>query len=235
MKVLLVISYDGSKFHGFQRQKNVRNVQGYLEESLSNILEEKVIVKGAGRTDAGVHAYCQVVHFDTDKNIIGLKHKLNNHLIDMRVKKLKKVKNNFHARHSVKNKIYLYKVDLSNSKDTNYYLRVNNKLNIKKMKDASKLFLGTHDFENFVAGFRDNYISTIISIKIYKIGKTLYFKFKGYGFYRYMVRNMVGSLLEVGKDKIEKNVIESMLSDKNDKRRLPTSSPNGLYLYKINY
>ena len=235
MKVMLVISYDGSKFHGFQRQNNVRNVQGYLEESLSNILHEDIIIKGAGRTDAGVHAYYQVVHFDTDKDISNLKHKLNSILTDMKVKKVKVVDDNFHARHSVKNKIYLYKVDLSNTKDTNYYLRVNNKLDIKKMKDTSKLFLGTHDFENFVAGYRDDYTSTIISIKIYKIGNTLYFKFKGYGFYRYMVRNLVGALLEVGKGKIDKAVIESMLYDKDNKRRLPTSSPNGLYLVKINY
>ena len=235
MKVMMVISYDGSKFHGFQRQNNVRNVQGYLEESLSNILNENIIIKGAGRTDAGVHAYYQVVHFETNNNISNLKNKLNNILTDVKVKKIKIVDDNFHARHSVKNKIYLYKVDLSNNKDTNYYLRVKNKLNIKKMKEASKVFLGTHDFENFVAGIREDYKSTIISIKIYKIGKTLYFKFKGYGFYRYMVRNLVGALLEVGKGKIEIEVIENMLNNKDNKRRLPTSSPNGLYLYKINY
>lgn len=235
MKVMLVISYDGSKFHGFQRQNNVRNVQGYLEDNLSKILNEPVIIKGAGRTDAGVHAMYQAVHFETNKNIKYLKNKLNKVLFDVKIKKVKIVNDSFHARHSVKNKTYLYKVDLSNSKSTNYYLRVNSKLDIKKMKDASKVFLGTHDFENFVAGFRDDYTSTIISIKIYKIGKTLYLKFKGYGFYRYMVRNLVGALLEVGKHKIEKEVIESMLNDKDNKKRLPTSSPNGLYLYKINY
>ena len=235
MKVMLVISYDGSKFHGFQRQNNVRNVQGYLEDNLSKILNEPVIIKGAGRTDAGVHAMYQTVHFETNKNIKYLKKILNKVLVDVKIKKVKIVNDSFHARHSVKNKTYLYKVDLSNTKDTNYYLRVNSKLDIKKMKDASKVFLGTHDFENFVAGFRDDYTSTIISIKIYKIGKTLYLKFKGYGFYRYMVRNLVGALLEVGKHKIEKKEIESMLNDKNNKKRLPTSSPNGLYLYKIYY
>ena len=235
MKYMMVISYDGSKFHGFQRQNNIRNVQGYIEENLSKILNEKIIIKGSGRTDAGVHAYYQVVHFETNKDIYHLKNKLNNILEDIKIKKIKKVDINFHARHSVKSKIYLYKIDLSNKRDSNYYLKVNYKIDINKMKDASKVFIGTHDFENFVAGFREDYTSTINKIKFYKFNKILYIKFKGYGFYRYMVRNLVGSLLEVGKGKLSIEELNDILNNKDNKRRLPTSSPNGLYLYKINY
>ena len=187
MKYMMVISYDGSKFHGFQRQNNIRNVQGYIEENLSKILNEKIIIKGSGRTDAGVHAYYQVVHFETNKDIHHLKNKLNNILEDIKIKKIKKVDINFHARHSVKSKIYLYKIDLSNKRDSNYYLKVNYKIDINKMKDVSKVFIGTHDFENFVAGIREDYTSTINKIKIYRFNKKLYIKFKGYGFYRYMV------------------------------------------------
>lgn len=231
----MVLSYDGSKFHGFQRQNNVRNVQGYLEESLSKILKEDIIIKGAGRTDRGVHALYQVVHFNTTKDTSNLKRNLNNVLKDLRVRKIKKVNENFHARHSVKNKTYLYKIDLSNNKDDNYYLKVRNKLNIKKMKDASRLFLGTHDFRNFVAGERLDYIGTILDIKIFKFNNILYFKFKGIGFYRYMVRNLVGALLEVGKGKTTEETIKNMLEYPDIEKRLPTSSPNGLYLLKINY
>lgn len=235
MKYMMVISYDGSKFHGFQRQKNVRNVQGYLESELSNLLNEIIVVKGAGRTDCGVHANYQVVHFETNKNISNIKNSLNKILIDMKIKKIKKVDDDFHARHSVKNKIYLYKIDLSNKKSDNYYLKVKYNLDINKMKRASKLFLGTHNFKNFVAGERIDYTGTILDIKIFKYNNVLYLKFKGIGFYRYMIRNLVGALLEVGKGKIQQKVIKDMLDNYSLEKRLPTSSPNGLYLYKINY
>lgn len=235
MKYMMVISYDGSKFHGFQRQNNVRNVQGYLEECISSILNENTIIKGSGRTDAGVHAYYQVVHFETNKSVRKLKSKLNKLLKDVKIKKIKRVNDDFHARHSVKSKVYLYKIDLSNKRNSNYYLRINIKLNISKMKKAAKIFIGTHNFENFVAGFRENYTSTIKNIKFYKINNILYIKFSGYGFYRYMVRNLVGALLEVGKNKLTEEELFDILNNKDNKKRLPTSSPNGLYLYKINY
>ena len=233
MRLMLVVSYDGSKFHGFQRQKNVKNVQGYLEEGLSKLYQQEILVKGAGRTDAYVHAKYQVVHFDCAYKIKGLKKKLNKLLPDIYIRKVKVVNEDFHARHSVYNKTYLYKIDLSLKKDENYYLRVNH-LNIKKMQEASRLFIGTHDFRAFVAGERINYITTIDKIKIYKIGTTLYLKFTGKSFYRYMVRNLVGALILVGKDKIDGQLINDMLNNKTD-RRLDTSSPKGLYLVKIRY
>lgn len=235
MKYMMVISYDGSKFHGFQRQKDVRNVQGYLEDNLSKVLNEDIMIKGAGRTDRGVHARYQVIHFETNKNICNLKKKLNVILVDLKVKKIKKVDSSFHARHSVKLKTYIYKVDLSRNRDSNYYALVNYKLNIKKMKNASKLFIGTHNFKNFVSGERLDYTSTIIDIKIIKLNNVLYFKFVGIGFFRYMVRNLVGSLIEIGKGKIDDMVIKEMLLKPEIEKRLPTSSPNGLYLYKIKY
>ena len=234
MKYMLVISYDGSKFCGFQRQNDVRNVQGYLESVLSKILEEDIVIKGAGRTDAGVHALYQVVHLETNKDVKNLKDKANKILKDVKIKKIKKVDACFHARHSAKSKTYLYKIDLKGDKDKNYYGYVKNKLDINKMREVSKLFLGTHDFQNFVAGDREDYQTTITKIKIYKFNKVLYLEFTGYAFYRYMVRNLVGALVEVGKGKVNKEDIQDMLEHKTT-RRLPTFSPNGLYLKKINY
>lgn len=235
MRIKLVISYDGSKFYGFQRQNNLVSVQKELENTLSNIYNEDIVVKGAGRTDKGVHAKYQVVHFDTLKNISNLKRLLNNNLKDIKVKKIKYVNNDFHARHSVKEKIYLYKIDLSNKRNGNYYLLMKYNLDIKKMKEASKLFIGTHDYKCFVAGFRDDYVSTINNIKIYKFNNVLYLKFIGIGFYRYMVRNMVGALIAIGKNKASYNDILNMLNNPNCEKRLPTASPNGLYLVKIKY
>ena len=148
---------------------------------------------------------------------------------------MKLVSEVFHARHSVKSKTYIYKIDLTMKRDNNYYCSIKNNLNIKKIKKASTLFLGTHNFKNFVSGERDNYISTILDIKIYKFNNILYFKFKGIGFFRYMVRNLVGALIEIGKGKIDSNIIEDMLKYPEKEKRLPTISPNGLYLDKINY
>ncbi len=235
MKYMMVLSYDGSKFHGFQRQNNVRNVQGELEKILTKLLNENIVIKGSGRTDAKVHAKGQVIHFETNKSIEHLKNKLNDELKDIKIKKIKKVDDNFHARHSVKNKIYLYKIDLTGKRNSDYYCIIKNKISISNMKKVSKLFLGTHDFHNFVAGKRDDYISTILSIRFYKINNILYIKFKGIGFYRYMVRNLVGALLEIGKGKIDESVIKDMLNNPDLEKRLPTSSPTGLYLIKINY
>lgn len=234
MKYMLVVSYDGSKFHGFQRQKDVRNVQGYLEKNLSEILNEVIVVKGAGRTDRGVHAKYQVVHFETSKDIKNLKNILNYKLKDLKIKKIKQVSADFHARHSVRTKTYLYKLDLSGKRDINYYGKERSKLDINKMRKASKLFIGTRNFKLFVAGERLDYTSTILDIKICKFNKVIYFKFTGIGFYRYMVRNLVGALVEVGKNKVDEATIKDMLELKLEKR-LPTSSPNGLYLYNIKY
>ena len=235
MKYMMVLSYDGSKFYGFQRQKNVRNVQGEIEKYLKLVLNEEILVKGAGRTDRGVHAKYQVLHFETDKNIKKLKRKLNKLLSDIKVKQIKKVDNNFHARHSVKMKTYIYKIDLKYKKDENYYLKVKYDLNINKIKEASKNFLGTHNFKNFVSGKRDDYTSTIIDIKIYKFKGVLYLKFKCVGFFRYMVRNLVGALIEIGKGKVDKKIIVDMLDKYDIEKKLPTASPNGLYLYRIKY
>lgn len=235
MKYKMIISYDGSKFYGFQRQANVINVQGYLEKILSILLNEEIVIKGAGRTDKGVHAKYQVIHFETNKNISKLKKKLNKMLEFVHIKKIKRVNNDFHARFSVKNKIYVYKVDLKGNKDHNYYLKEIRPLNIKNMKEASKYMLGTHNFKNFVAGERQSYESTILSIRIYKFNNVLYFRFKGIGFFRYMVRNLVGALLEVGKGKISPLVIKDMLNSPDIEKRLPTVLPSGLYLVKINY
>ncbi len=235
MKYMMVLAYDGSKFNGFQRQKNAPSIQGSIERALSKILKEDIQVKGAGRTDRGVHAKYQVVHFITNKNVSNIKSSLNEQLENIKVKKIKPVNDDFHARHSVLSKTYLYKIDLSNKKDSNYYLNVKNTLDINKMKKASKLFLGTHDFKNFVAGEREDYHSHIKSIKITKFNNVLYIKFIGVGFYRYMVRNLVGALLEVGKGKVEINTIKDMLDNPEKEKRLTTVSPNGLYLIKIKY
>ncbi len=234
-RILIKFCYDGSKFHGFQRQNNVRNVQGELEQKLSEVFNEKIVIKGAGRTDAKVHAKNQYAHFDVDKKIILLKYKLNKLLKDIKIKSIKYVDNNFHARYSPKYKIYEYIISFNKNDDSNYYSKCYKNIDINKMIKGSKIFIGTHNFKNFVSGYRDNYETTIFDIKFKFINNRLHIKFKGIGFYRYMVRNLVGALTDLGKDKINEEVIKGMLDKPEIDKRLSTAKPEGLYLINIKY
>lgn len=238
MRIKLVFSYDGSKFKGFQRQKGVRSVQATVEEALSKIYGEKIEIKGAGRTDAGVHANYQVAHYDNNKKVKNLEKRINDLVLpDIVIKSATQVKDDFHARQSAKKKEYIYKINLGPFQHalTNYYMQPRFKLDISLMKTASKYMLGTHDFKNFVAGERDDYTTTIHSITFNKRFSKLEIRFVGTGFYRYMVRNLVGALLEVGKCKVPIYEIENMISLPNIEKRLPTAEPEGLYLNKIWY
>ena len=238
MRIKITFSYDGSKFNGFQRLNNLRSVQKDIEDALMIIYGEKIEIKGAGRTDAKVHANGQVAHFDVIKKSDGLKDKLNKLLNpDITIKAVKKVNVDFHARKTAKKKEYIYKINLGayQSSLNDYYYQPRYKIDISLMKDASKLFLGTHDFHNFVAGERDNYITTIYSITFTKTFGKLEIRFIGVGFYRYMVRNLVGALLEVGKYKIRRDVIREMLENPNKPKSLPTAPAEGLYLNKVWY
>ena len=237
MRYLIKFSYDGTKFHGFQRQKDAKNVQKTLEDALSKILGKSIEIKGSGRTDAGVHALMQCAHFDYDgKLTIDLIDKINNALKgEIVINKFKKVNIDFHARHDVKKKTYVYKINNGKYKNdyVGYYYQVKYPIDIKKMKKASKLFVGEHDFHNFVSGFRIDYTTYIYEVGIKKKGDIILIKFVGTGFYRYMVRHLVGALLDVGRGKVDATVIENMLSNPNLDKKLSVAPADGLYLTKI--
>ena len=234
MRIFLVFKYDGSYFNGFQRQKNVRSVQKDIEESLSNIYNKEIEIKGAGRTDAKVHANGQTATADVPYYIDDLKDMLNMELKNIIIKKIKVVDDDFHARFSAKGKVYLYKIKL-NTKGTNpYYLCLKN-VDVDKMKETSKLFIGTHNFINFVSGSREDYTSTIHSIKFFKCFNYLLIYFDGVGFYRYMVRNLVGAMIDVGKGKTSISVVKKMIEDPTYRKQLSTALPQGLYLQKVKY
>lgn len=239
MRYLIRFSYDGTKFHGFQRQKNVKNVQGTLEKVLSSYFNLPIIIKGSGRTDAGVHAYNQCAHFDIDRKILRKDIKNINDLLNKEIiiKSCKLVSNSFHARYSVKEKTYIYKMNIGkyNEKLEGYYCQSKADYDIKLMKNVAKLFVGTHDFHNFVSGERDDYVSTIFKIKIKRYKDILTFTFKGVGFYRYMVRHLVGALLSVGKHKSTLEDIKNMLAKPDIKQELPVVPAEGLYLAQVKY
>ena len=239
MYYLVRIAYDGSKFYGFQRLNKHLSVQKVLEDALTKINKKEVVVKGAGRTDRGVHALDQGVSFKLDIKIDkdGLKEALNS-LIGpyIYVNEVIEVDENFHARFSTVSKKYVYKINLGNYNvyNVDYIYQCPYKLNIDLIKQVGDLYLGIHDFRNFVSGTRDNYEAIIYDIN-YKIDNDiLEITFHGKSFYRYMVRNLVGMMIEVGrgKDKVEK--VKRMLDTDKDLTGY-TAPACGLYLYKIEY
>lgn len=241
MRYLITFSYDGSNYNGYQIQKNKPTIQGELERILSMILNDNVKVSASGRTDAKVHAVNQKAHFDCCKKLDLIKFKMSlNKLMpsDIYIKDIKNVKDDFHARFNVKEKEYHYKINLKeyNPFDRKYIYQYNRELNIDKMIEASKYLIGTHNYKSFTKSDinRDDYIRTIKQIKI--VNKDiLTIKFTGNGFLRYMVRNIVGTLIAVGEEKIEPNAVKKILELQDRTKALKTSPPEGLYLYNVKY
>ena len=240
MRYLISISYDGTLFYGFERQKNKRTIQGEIEKVLTLINKKKVEIKGAGRTDRGVHAYDQKAHFDLDQNvpIERLLKAINSRLpSDIRINSIEVVDKEFHARFNCIRKTYKYYIN-TNEYDimkNNYLYNYNKELNIENMIEASKFLLGPHDFEVFVSGPRENYDSIIESIYIKNNNGLLEFTFVGKSFYRYMVRNLMGALLLVGEGKCEPINVKEMLDKKQNIYHFKTVPACGLYLMKVEY
>lgn len=240
MRYLIKFQYDGSRFFGFQRQKDKKTIQGELENALSIINKEPVIIKGAGRTDIGVHAYGQCAHFDLnfdipEERLMTAINRIARPYIN--IISCIKVDETFHARFSVKQKEYVYKIWTGNFNSllADYYLMYDNKINIKKLKDCAKLFLGVHDFHNFVSGERQNNKAIIYDIKLKKENDCIFITFTGKSFYRYMVRNLVGAMLDYNEGKCDLILINRMLNDKDFNFQLRTASASGLYLMEVKY
>lgn len=239
MRYLISVSYDGSKFYGFQRLDKKKTVQSELEKALTKINKTLVVVKGAGRTDRGVHALDQKVHFDLNVNIPPdrLVNAINS-LVEpyIKVNSAAIVENDFHARFNVVSKTYTYVINLGEFDPirNDYLYNYNHKLNVKKMKQAAKVLLGPHSYEAFTSGKRENYNSIIKSIKFKKKKDILTITFIGKSFYRYMVRNLVGVLMLVGEEKITKKDLADILNNKRVGNYI-TVPASGLYLENVKY
>ena len=247
INIKLTIEYEGTRYYGWQKQKNLLSVQGILEEKITQITQEKITLNGSGRTDAGVHALGQVANFKTNSSIpwMELPLILNRMLpLDIRIKKAEMVDVNFHARHSAISKIYHYYV-LYSSLNNNYlsiFLRnyvycVYKKINLEEMKKASKFLHGKHNFTSFAcSGSRiRNCERTIKDINITREGNLFCFHLEADAFLYKMVRTIVGTLLEVGKEKINYLGVKKILEAKNRKIAGKTVPAKGLFLMKVNY
>lgn len=239
----MTVSYDGSKYHGYQKQPDMTSVQEKLEIILTAINSNNFVsISASGRTDSGVHALNQKIHFDLDKSldVDKLKYSINKMLpSSIYVKNIDKVSDDFHARFNVKRKEYTYKINLGeyNPIECEYVYQYNNILDIEKMKEASKYFLGEHNFKSYTKGCEDkeSYTRTIYDIKLEQNNDILSIIFVGSGFLRYMVRNMVGTLIEVGEKKMEPKFIQQIIEAEDRKESGICAPACGLYLSNVYY
>ena len=244
MKIALGVEYLGTDFHGWQIQKSgLRTVQGVVEPALSKIANHPVRVFCSGRTDAGVHAQEQVIHFETQTTrtdgawLFGGNANLPS---DVNFKWAKEVKDDFHARFNAHARSYEYKIHhhpVRSSLKTGYYLWEPRSLNIDDMRKAAAFLVGEHDFSCFRGSMcqAKSPIKTIEYLQIDEIGDDLIIKVKANAFLHHMVRNLVGTLLKIGREEESPEWMLSVLNSKDRKQAGPTAEPQGLYFIKAFY
>jgi len=241
-RYLIDFSYSGANFSGYQKQPGKRTVQDEIEKVLSSINNNSVKLTSSGRTDALVNAIHQKAHFDLDKKIgiYKLNGALNSYLPDdIYVNSVTKVDNLFHARYMVKSKTYEY---LINTGDYNPLLRTHvyqycKPLNIRKMKKAVKYFIGKHDFTTFVSAEdkKEDKVREIYDASVDEKEGIIKITFKGSGFLKYQVRNMVGTLIKIGEEKVLPDIILSLLEKKDRKCAFLCAPAQGLTLTDVKY
>lgn len=238
MRYLMIVTYDGANYSGYQKQPKNNTIQAELEKAIEIITKETAVCVASGRTDAKVSAYEQPVHFDIEKelNLDKFLRSINGLLpSDIRVLSIEET--DLHARFSAKKKTYVYKmypcdIDLPLCKDA---LRVNCDLDLKSMKQFTKLIRGTHDFIGFRAsgGENETTVRTIFDAKLILRNGYLYFVVTGNGFLYKMVRNLVGTMLAIGEGKLDLSTIKPQLFTSFKSTR--TAKPDYLYLSHVEY
>lgn len=241
MRVKCIVSYDGSQFHGFQIQNKQRTVQGEIQKALKKINEKETIIHASGRTDAKVHAHHQVFHFDTHKQLPEEQWKRAiNHFMpnDIYILSANYVSEDFHSRYTAIKKEYHYLLSMNeyNPFETDYIFQYGRELDIELMQEAANIFLGEHNFASYCC--YDQYGNTIRTLYEFKISEEngiVKFKLVGNGFRRYMVRHLVGGLIQVGAKRITKEKLQEMLDSCGEKKCLFKAKPQGLYLHEVYY
>lgn len=241
--IRLQISYDGTRYKGWQRLTGVENtIQGKLEQTLSRILGEQIEISGSGRTDAGAHALCQIANFhcqsemSCDEILSGLRRYLPD---DIGIESCQEAAIRFHARLNCATKTYRYRVWNSERPcvfDRRFVYVMAQKLDVARMKKAAEYFLGEHDFSAFCANkkMKKSTLRRIDAIEIRRVGEEIVFSFTGNGFLYNMVRIMVGTLLEVGLNKREPDTIPTLFGAKREQAG-PLVPAQGLCLTEVTY
>jgi len=239
-RYFIELAYDGTKYCGWQKQKNGISVQSVIEEKISIKLKDKVELTGAGRTDSGVHAEFYVAHFDCSKIIsVDFINEINKFLPnDITIYKIYKVSNDLHARFSAISRTYKYKIaTFKNPFLYNYTYYYSGSLNIDKMNKAASKLLKHSDFTSFCKLHSNNKtnICKVTHAEWSLDNKVLIFTITADRFLRNMVRSVVGTLLDVGRGKLTLKEFENIILSK-DRQKASTSVPaKGLFLYDVKY
>ncbi len=243
-KFKITTEYDGTAYHGWQRQKSDRSIQGEIEKALAVMTRRSVTLAASGRTDAGVHALEQVAHFACDTTItpegffLGLNSLLPDDIV---VKSCETVPETFHSRYDVKRKTYRYRIlnrNIPSALDHRYAWHIRRELLVGAMQAATKYVIGEHDFKAFegTGSPRSSTVRNIFRAELNKIkAGYLIFEIEGDGFLRYMVRNIIGTLVEVGRGKITPEDFKAVLESKERSRAGATAPPQGLFLVSVEY
>ena len=246
MKYFMTFSYDGTNFNGYQKQPRKRTIQKEIEDVLKQINDNKsVTICASGRTDAGVHALNQKAHFSLNINISPerLLKGMNSLLPeDIYVKHIEMVNDDFHARFNAIGKEYVYIINMGeyNTIERNYVYQFCKKLDVVAIERGLKYLEGTHNYKSFVKADNeiDDYVRTVSQALVVRDNKDLnklIITFVGTGFLRYMVRNMVGLLIEIGEGKRKPEEIIDIFKDENRKSAGKTAPACGLYLRNVFY
>ncbi len=242
--IKLCIEYDGTRYAGWQQQDGQISVQETLKNAIEKIVLEKITLLGAGRTDAGVHALRQIANFKTSSQIPAnqLLFAINSQLPkDIAIIETSDVDDNFHSRYSAKWKVYRYTVynsKVRSALNRNFACAYNFPLNLDEMRKGAELLIGEHDFSSFKTGAikGENNSRFLKRLEIERNGEYFYFTFEGSGFLRYMVRRVVGALLELGRGKITLEYLKIIIDAKDPKIRGGSTAPAmGLCLMEVKY
>jgi tRNA pseudouridine38-40 synthase len=240
----LIIEYDGSRYHGWQRQKNDPSIQAEIEKALKRMTAKRVTVIGSGRTDSGVHAKGQVANFECETRLKpeALMNGLNSLLAeDIKIKVCEQVGASFHARYDAKSKIYHYRIlnrPIPAAIGRQYQWFIRKALNREAMRAAIAHIIGRHDFKAFEGSGSPRQSSSrhvhSADLVEHESGLLL-FHIEADGFLRYMVRNIVGTLVDVGLEKLTPRDFKRILDCKDRSQASATAPAQGLTLVKVNY
>ena len=241
----IYIEYEGTNFRGWQVQKKGKTIQGLIQEKISKILKENIILSGSGRTDAGVHAIEQSAHFDSkirikqiEKFLKSINYFLNKERIA--ILKIRERNDNFHARFSAKMRIYQYIIYNRLSApvlQSNRGWHIIKKLDLELMKKGAKKLIGTKDFSSFRASScrAKSPIKTMKLVKLKSNKDKIMIEFRSQSFLQQQVRSMVGCLKYLGEKKWSLKKFEKVLKLKKRSLCAPPAPPEGLYLAKVIY
>jgi len=242
--IKLTIAYDGTAYHGFQRQSNAITVQQILEDKLARIFQSPITVNGSARTDTGVHAYGQVVNFLTAGTIPAERIAVASRGLlprDIVILAAEDVELDFHARISATGKLYVYRIHRSALADPflrNYAWHITSPLDVAAMQEAAQVIIGTHDFSAFRGANITQVVSpvrTIFKAEMSQDRDRLEFRVWGNGFLYHMVRNLVGTLVDIGRGRRSGSDMGILLAGKDRSKAGMTAPAQGLYLQEVFY